>query len=144
MDIHTQVMNLLDDVEPTREQLSFQINTLQREVERLQMNFDSARSRNEELNLKINNVRGHIKDVYDMNGDLDEDLMEIARMLDISLTKQYAVEITVTYRGNVEIPISEDIDDLSDHISFEFSAPYSDEWEVDIYEDDIDFNYEEA
>lgn len=137
-------METVTIIEPTREELSIQINTLQREVERLQMNFDAARSRNEELNLKINNVRGHIKDIYDMSGDLDEDIMEIARMLDISLTKQYAVEITVTYRGNVEIPLDADIDDLSDHIEFEFSDRGADDWEVDIFQYDVDINAEEA
>ena len=103
-----------------------------------------AYSRIKELEDKIDHVRGYILDTFEMEDFVPSVLTDIAEILDISLTKQYAVEITVTYRGNVEISVGQDIDDLSDHISFEFSAPYSDEWEVDIYEDDIDFNYEEA
>ena len=68
----------------------------------------------------------------------------VAEALDITLVNNYDVTITVTYRGTIEIPMDEDIDNFENHISFEFSAPFSDEWNVDIYQDDIEINYDEV
>jgi chromosome segregation ATPase len=112
MDVQTQVMNLLDDIEPTREQLSFQINTLQREVERLQGNFERTRARSNELELRISNVRGHIMDMYSINGELDDDIHEIARMLDIELTKTISGTMTIEVEFTAEVPLNYDKDDL--------------------------------
>jgi hypothetical protein len=68
----------------------------------------------------------------------------VAEALDITLINKYDVTVTVTYRGTIEIPMDEDIEDFERHISFEFSAPFSDEWNVDIYQDDIEINYDEV
>jgi hypothetical protein len=95
-------------LDPTREELSIQINILQREVERLQSNWESSRSRAEELTTKINNVRGHIMDVYSMNGSIDEDIEQIATYLDIELTKRISGTATFEISFSADVPLGFD------------------------------------
>jgi hypothetical protein len=106
----SQILDLLGAPiqDPTREELSIQINTLQREVERLQGNFERARARSSELELRISNVRGHIMDMYSINGELDEDAEEIARMLDIELTKRISGTATFEISFSADVPLGFD------------------------------------
>jgi hypothetical protein len=110
MDVVERIAELLDTPvsDPTREELSIQINILQREVERLQGNFERARARSSELELRISNVRGHIMDMYSINGELDEDASEIARMLDIELTKRISGTATFEISFSADVPLGFD------------------------------------
>ena len=130
--------------EPSKSELSLQINTLQREVERLTNLNNNYQAYHNDLKTKISNVKGYILDLYSMNGEIDEDIKEIAELLDISLTKQYAVEIHVVYRGNIEMPLDAEINDIEDHIEFSFSDRGADDWEVDIFQYDLSIDAEEA
>jgi hypothetical protein len=71
-------------------------------------------------------------------------LMNVAEALDITLTKKYDITISPIYRGTIEIPLGENIDKLLDHIEFEFSDKGEDDWDVDIFQHDIDIDYEES
>jgi archaellum component FlaC len=129
--------------EPTPEELSLQINTLQREVERLQNNYNRVFNNKVELDKKINSVRDYILNMYSIEPDLDEYVVDIADLLDITLTKRYAVDITVTYRGEVEIAAGQDIKDLEDQISFDFNLDQGDGWEIEIEQDDVKIKHED-
>ena len=96
----------------------------------------------EELETKISEVKKYIKK-YLSNGDLTEELEHVASLLDITLTKSYNVNITVEYRGTIEMPMNADINRFNEHIDFEFSAPFSDDWEFDICQDDVELEHEE-
>jgi len=130
--------------EPTREELSIQINILQREVERLTTLSNNYRNYHQGLETKINNVKGYIDDIISTEGEVSDEVKEISSYLGIALTKTYDVTITVTYGGSIEIPMDADINDFDEHVDFEFSAPFSDEWEFDICQEDADIQYEEA
>ncbi len=113
----------------------------QRTIEANTQAWDNRR-KFEELETKISEVRKYIKE-YLSNGDLTEELEHVASLLDITLTKSYNVNITVEYRGTIEIPMNADINRFNEHIDFEFSAPFSDDWEFDICQDDIELEHEE-
>jgi ribosomal protein S15P/S13E len=113
----------------------------QRTIEANTQAWDNRR-KFEELETKISDVRKYIKE-YLSNGDLTEELEHVASLLDITLTKSYNVNITVEYRGTIEIPMNADINRFNEHIDFEFSAPFSDDWEFDICQDDIELEHEE-
>ena len=93
---------------------------------------------------KINHVKEFIKTFYDMGDSVPDEVLSIAELLDISLTKQYAVEIHVVYRGNIEMPLDAEINDIEDHIEFSFSDRGADDWEVDIFQYDLSIDAEEA
>jgi hypothetical protein len=97
-----------------------------------------------EATTKIYYVKEHIKSMYEVEEYIPTDITVIADMLDISLTKQYAVEIHVVYRGNIEMPLDAEINDIEDHIEFSFSDRGADDWEVDIFQYDLSIDAEEA
>jgi len=142
--MENQILDLLGAPiqDPTREELSIQINTLQREIERIEMNWRASARRSEDLNNKINNVRGHIMDLFSMNGELDEDIQEIAALLDIELTKRVEGTATIEVSFSFEAPLGFDVD------SFELSVDVeSNSYEVDNFdwnEDSVDISCEEA
>ena len=92
------------------------------------------------LHRKIQNVEDHIKDVYFMNGAIDEDLRAVAELLDISLTKQITGSGTVTFEFTANVPLDFD-DDLDLSVYFETNNidvnifepdNISCEWEVEV------------
>ena len=132
-----------DIYEPTREELSIKINTLQRDNERLQDNYSRVFNNKMEIDKKINSVRDYILNMYSIEPDLDEHVVDIADLLDITLARRYAVDITVTYRGEVEVPLNQKIEYLEDQISFDFNIYNGDGWEIEIEQDEVKVKHEE-
>lgn len=81
--------------------------------------------------VKINTVKEYIVESYQDNGELSEDLSEIARILEIELTKPIAGEATFTISWRAEVPI--DFDPNKIEISFS----------VDCQSDVEDFDFDE-
>ncbi len=135
MDVVGRITDLLDTPvsEPTREELSIQINTLQREIERLEMNWRASARRSEDLNNKINNVRGHIMDLFSMNGSIDEDIEEIASYLGIELTKRITGTATFEISFSADVPLGFDAGDFE--ISFDVNC---DSYEADNFDWDTE------
>jgi hypothetical protein len=119
------------------------LSRLEQHLEYKDSIINSFTKRLREHEERINAVGEYIKQCSS-SGDLTKELEHVAELLDITLVNKYDVTITVKYRGTIEIPMSEDIDDYHNHIRFEFSDPFTDEWNVDIYEDDIEINYDDV
>jgi len=133
-----------DIYEPTRDELSIKINTLMRDVERLDNELYLKRCSLNQLNEKIDNVKEYILETYLVSDkSLSTELYDVAEILDIGLTKRYAVDVVVTYRGEVEIAIGQDIEDLEDQISFDFNVSNGDGWEIEIEQDDVKIKHED-
>ena len=98
--------------EPTRDELSLQINTLQRENERLARNEETYRHMAASLRINIDNAAGVIRDFYSENGELTDELREIAEHLKVKLTKTISGTVTVEFTFSAEVPIEFDPDDL--------------------------------
>ena len=78
--------------------------------------------------------------------DLDnETLSDLAGYFDLTLARDYAVEITVKFYGNVTVPKDYDIDDLENELSAEISRSYygDADVEIDLMEDGMEIDYEE-
>lgn len=93
---------------------------------------------------KLNAVKAYIKEMIDSEEEISKDILRIVKILDITLTKTYDVHISPIYRGTVEIPLGENIDKLLDHIEFEFSDKGEDDWDVDIFQYDVNVNWDEV
>jgi hypothetical protein len=102
------------------EELQNEVTRLKADNERLQTNFQSALSRNHDLNTKISNVRGHILDLYSMNGEIDDDMEEVARLLDIQLTKRIQGEANLRITYTAEVPLDFDVNDFE--LSYEINC----------------------
>ena len=78
--------------------------------------------------------------------DFDEDtLNDLASYFDISLEREYSVEITVTFSGTVTVPLDYDIDDLENDLSASIDTHHygNSSVVVDFSEDNMEINYTE-
>lgn len=142
MDVQTQIMNLLDDVSPTPEQMIAQIDNLTRKLE-IAENQKSAYLRQlNEIKEQVRNVRGHIEDIYSMNGEIDDDIKAIADLLEITLTRRVEGTATIEVSFSFDAPLGFDID------TFELAVDISeDSYEIENFdwnEDTIDISCEEV
>jgi hypothetical protein len=97
-----------------------------------------------DLKLKIENVQGVILDYISINGNLDNDeLKDIAVLLDMQLTKTVDIEYTVKYTGSAEIPLDVDVDDIDwdNEVSFHFDTVS--EHNIDLSEDSVEVDARE-
>ena len=116
------------------------IAALRADLDSMTKMYNRADAKVADLHRKIQNVEDHIKDVYFMNGVIDEDLRAIAELLDISLTKQITGSGTVTFEFTADVPLDFD-DDLDLSVYFETNNidvnifepdNISCEWEVEV------------
>ena len=115
------------------------IAALRADLDSMTKLYSRADAKVADLHRKIQNVEDHIKDVYFMNGVIDEDLRAVAELLDISLTKQITGTGTVTFEFTADVPLDfEDDLDLTVYIETNnididnFDAnTISCEWEVE-------------
>lgn len=94
------------------------IAALRADLDSMTKLYNRADAKVADLHRKIQNVEDHIKDVYFMNGVIDDDLRAIAELLDISLTKQITGSGTVTFEFTADVPLDFD-DDLDLTVYFE-------------------------
>jgi hypothetical protein len=90
-------------------------------VDSLERQLESSKERNAKLNQQLGYVKAfileHVKD--DDSATVDE-LKELAAELDITLTKEVTVQITVEYNLTVECALDEEVseDDISIDLSY--------------------------
>lgn len=108
-----------------------EITNLKDQVERATNMRDHWERKHNELQQKIANVKGHIFDMYSMNGSVDDDIKEIADLLGITLMKEIQGTATCEISWTAQVPLDFDADDME--ISFSI--------ECDTYEaEDFDYN----
>ena len=73
-------------------------------------------------------------------------LEDLAGYFDILLQREYMVEITVKFSGNVTVPMDYDIDDLENELTADISKGYysNSSVEVDFMEDGMEISVEEV
>lgn len=121
--------------EPTREELSLQINTLQREVERLNNVNKSYYSTISELRIQIDNVKEYITEQIEAGNELSEDLTTVSEILEIELTKEISGTAVYEISWSAVVPLGFDADDIE--ITFDVECQ-SDVEEFDWNEDNCD------
>jgi hypothetical protein len=79
-----------------------------------------------------------------INDDIDKDtLIQIASDLNVELTREVRVKMTVTASGTATVPIDFDLDDIDGEIAVEFSNAYGTDTELDIEVDDMTVDCED-
>jgi len=70
--------------------------------------------------------------------DIDKDtLIQIASDLQVELTREVSIKMTITARGTATVPIDFDLDDMDNEIGIEFNNNYGAAIEFDIEVDDM-------
>jgi hypothetical protein len=119
-----------------------EVMTLKAEILRLEQNTNHWYDQHKELNYKAQGVKGVILDYISENGEVTDELKEIARILDMTLTKEIAgtaiYEITFTAR----VPLDFDADDIE--ITFDVDCNSYEAEDFDWNEDNCEVNAEEV
>ena len=130
--------------EPTRDELSLRINTLEREVERLGNVNESLGSDIRRKAGMISEFEDRLKEVVEEQG-IDNDLAkEFADIFEFSFTKTYNITITATWSGTVEVPFGADVDDLSVQVDYPTTNYDSDEFDLNVDEDGVEIETTES
>lgn len=95
-----------------------------------------------ELQQKIANVKGHIFDMYSMNGHVDDDIKEIAELLDITLMKEIQGTATYEISWTASVPLDFDADNFE--ISFDVNCETYEAEDFDYNEDSCDVSGEDV
>ena len=123
---------------PTAEELSLRINTLEREVERLNFNFTNANQRANEAEQKIDNVRGYIADMISAGDSLPSEVKDIAELLDIESTKTISGTAIYEISWSATVPLDFDADSME--ISFDVECESYEAEDFDWNEDNCEVN----
>ena len=115
----TSTPAMLEELRAQNERLHAERSGFENEIEQLKqknndlsMNYNAATRLKNEMALKIDGVRGYILDVYSETGKIENELMEIAELLDINLTKRVTGTYTIEVEYDFEAPLYFDNDDL--------------------------------
>lgn len=100
---------------------------------------DRARS---ELSQKIANVKGYIADIYSEDGEIDERVKDIARLLDIELTKRISGSAEFSISWSAQVPIDFDADDFE--LSFDVDCDTYEAEDFDWQEENTSVDAEEG
>lgn len=114
----------------------------QADKDAIQADLDRTRGLLDDYRRKIGNVEGYIKDIFDSEGRISEEVSEIARMLDIELTRQVEGTVTVELSYSLVLPLGTDVDDLEFSVDLNCDTYEAEEFEWN--EDMIDHTGEEV
>lgn len=135
MDAFTTPALVTEHVPNDRDDLIIQIENLKKENETNSRNSTFWYDKHQDLQRKINNAAGVIRDYISENGEVSDELSDIARMLDIPLTKEISGTATFEISFTARIPLDMDPDDFE--ISFDVNC--------ESYEaDDFEWNEEDT
>ena len=116
-------------------------DNLQSRLEMMDRTRNSYQRQLSEIQMKVDAVKGYIADIYSTNGDIDDDIKEIAGYLDIELTKSVTGTATFQISFTAEVPLDFDADDFE--ISFSAECESSEAEGFDWNEDDTNIQCED-
>ena len=125
---------------PLEERVAELEKALQRKTE--QWEFASS-----QLQKRVAQVESFENELKNNPWDFDEDtLNDLASYFDITLEREYMVEVTVRFSGTVTVPMDYDIDDLENELSASIERSYygNSAVEVDFMEEEMEVSYEEV
>lgn len=127
---------------PTMEELERNIAKLKNDLELAESSRDGYAAMYTNLQQKVDQLEFWIRDQYDY---IDEEITQsLVDIFCFEITKEYDVQITVTFTGTVEAPLNFDMDTVEDQ--FEFSAQpsyYADGIQADLMEDNVKVDWSE-
>jgi hypothetical protein len=96
---------------------------MQREITRLSNRLVTAASEISDLDRKIGNAAGVIRDYLSENGELTDELSDIARYLDVELTKEITGTTCIEISWTATVALDFDADDIEISYSIECESP---------------------
>lgn len=111
------------------------------DLERVRQMYQSSNNTLQEYRQKIANVKGYISDIYSEDGEIDERVKDIARLLDIELTKRISGTADFSISWSAQVPIDFNADDFE--ISFDVDCETYEAEDFDWQEENTEVHAEE-
>ena len=128
----------------TRNELEAKVADLENKLSLKTQQWEFA---GEQLRKRVAQIEAFEDELKNNPWDFDnETLTDLASYFDITLEREYMVEVTVRFSGNVTVPMDYDIDDLENELNAEISKGYysNSSVEIDFMEEEMDISYEEV
>jgi hypothetical protein len=129
---------------PTMQELEVKYRDLENKLDMKTQQWEYAGG---ELRKRIAQIES-FEDALKNNGwDFDSATLEdLAGYFDIVLQREYMVEITVRFSGNVTVPMDYDIDYLENELNADISKGYysNSSVEIDLMEEEMEISVEEV
>ena len=119
------------------------VNLVQLERDALYADLKVVLDQKDELALMIHNAKGQILDMFDMRAFNKAGVKEIARMIDMKLTKTVNIRCEPIFVGTAEIDIDSDGEDVDWEDVLDFSCEHNGEVDVDLTLDDVSIEVED-
>lgn len=127
--------------EPTVAEQQAKIIELESDLQSMTTNWKYAAEQLRETRQKVDNVKGHILDLQSQYGEVDDEILEIARLLDITLTKEISGTATFEISWTAQVPMQFDPSDFE--ISFSVECDTYEAEDFDWSEENSEVNAEE-
>jgi outer membrane murein-binding lipoprotein Lpp len=132
----------MQELERSVVDLTTEINRLTSEVEALQSDRDYWRGQTNNRQAQIDGLESYLKENFDY---IDENVVQsLVDIFSLTITKDYDVEITVTFSGVVSVPLNYDMDNLENDLNASLEATYYSDIESDFSEDRMDIDWTES
>ncbi len=123
-------------------ELNTEIKRLTSEVENLIIDRDYWRGQTNNRQAQIDGLESYLKENFDY---IDENVtQELVDIFSLTITRDYDVEITVTFSGTVSVPLNYDMDNLENDLNASLEATYYSDIESDFSEDRMDIDWTES
>ena len=119
-----------------------EIASLKSNLDQMTSNWNYAKAASAEYRQKIANVKGYIFDLYSANGDIDDEIKEIADLLDITLLKEIQGTAMCEISWTAQVPLDFDADDFE--ISFDVNCETYEAEAFEYNEDNLEVSGEDA
>ena len=119
-----------------------EIKRLTSEVENLIIDRDYWRGQTNNRQAQIDGLEEYLKENFDY---IDENVVQsLVDIFSLTITKEYDVEITVTFSGTVSVPLNYDMDNLENDLNASLEATYYSDIESDFSEDRMEIDWTES
>jgi hypothetical protein len=123
-----------EPIELSREQLEARIQELTNQIWTLSADLNSAREKNQVLSSTLDKAANWVREGIEGSTDPKETIEEYQDLIDIlgvELTRKVEIEISVSWRGSIELPYGVEVEDL-DVDDFDISISQHNEYDSDI------------
>lgn len=128
---------------PTIQELQQRITDLETTLAKITIDRDFWQGKAHERIAMIDNLEEYVKDQFNY---IDEDVIQsLVDIFGLEITKEYDVQVTVTFSGTVTAPLGYDMDELENALEARLdSSYYAGDVVVDFMEDNMDIDWTEA
>jgi hypothetical protein len=128
---------------PTMQELEQRYRDLEKKLTDMENDRNFWQGKAHERQLMIDNLEEYVKDQFDY---IDENISQsLVDIFGLTITKEYDVQVTVTFSGTLSAPLDYDMDELENALEARLDTSYysPSDLVIDLSEDSMDIDWTE-